>query len=151
MEYDMKTGECVSDRRMKLKKYRVVAPAVLFGLAWGLFQGTVMVWLRLGSTGATLGGLLTLGGLAYVVTGNLSISYPRRDVALAMNDPVLDIFSSPLIALAAFLVAAFFMARTRVGRDAYATGSDSRAAWSRAMSSSPPYSHGGSAALGGRC
>jgi nitrite reductase/ring-hydroxylating ferredoxin subunit len=24
MEYDMKTGECVSDRRLKLKKYRVV-------------------------------------------------------------------------------------------------------------------------------
>ena len=24
MEYDMKTGECVSDRRMKLKKYRTV-------------------------------------------------------------------------------------------------------------------------------
>jgi nitrite reductase/ring-hydroxylating ferredoxin subunit len=24
MEYDIKTGECVSDRRMKLKKYRVV-------------------------------------------------------------------------------------------------------------------------------
>jgi nitrite reductase/ring-hydroxylating ferredoxin subunit len=24
MEYDMKTGECVSDRRMKLKQYKVV-------------------------------------------------------------------------------------------------------------------------------
>jgi nitrite reductase/ring-hydroxylating ferredoxin subunit len=24
MEYDMKTGECVSDRRMKLKKYKVL-------------------------------------------------------------------------------------------------------------------------------
>jgi len=24
MEYDMKTGECVSDRKMKLKKYQVV-------------------------------------------------------------------------------------------------------------------------------
>ena len=24
MEYDMKTGECVSDRKMKLKKYKVV-------------------------------------------------------------------------------------------------------------------------------
>ena len=24
MEYDMKTGECVADRRMKLKKYQVV-------------------------------------------------------------------------------------------------------------------------------
>jgi nitrite reductase/ring-hydroxylating ferredoxin subunit len=24
MEYDMKTGECVSDRKMKLKKYKTV-------------------------------------------------------------------------------------------------------------------------------
>src|SRR5271155_5797228 len=70
-----------------------VALAVLFGLAWGLFQGAIIVWLRLGSIGVTLGGLLTLGGLAYVVTGNLSISYPRMDVALAVNQPVLHIFS----------------------------------------------------------
>jgi ribose transport system permease protein len=106
-----------------------VALAVLCGLTWGFFQGAVMVWLRLGSIGVTLGGLLTLGGLAYVVTGNVSISYPRMDVALAVNDPIADIFSlRSLIALAAFLVAAFFMARTRVGRDVYATGSDRRAA-----------------------
>ncbi len=51
------------------------------------------------------------------------------DVALAVNNPLLRVFSvRSLIALAAFLVAAFFMARTRVGRDVYATGSDRRAA-----------------------
>jgi len=103
--------------------------AVLFGVLWGLFQGTVMVWLRLGSIGVTLGGLLTLGGLAYVVTGNLSISYPRMDVAMAVNQPVLQLLSPrSIITLAAFLAAAFFMARTRIGRDLYATGSDRRAA-----------------------
>jgi ribose/xylose/arabinose/galactoside ABC-type transport system permease subunit len=106
-----------------------VAFAVLFGLIWGLFQGSIMVWLRLGSIGVTLGGLLTLGGLAYVVTGNLSISYPRLDIAMAVNHPVLQIWSlRSLVALAAFLTAAFFMAHTRVGRDIYATGSDRRAA-----------------------
>ena len=84
-----------------------VALAVLLGMGWGLFQGAIMVWLRLGSIGVTLGGLLTLGGLAYVVTGNLSISYPRMDVALAVNHPILQIFSlRSLIALAAFLAAA---------------------------------------------
>jgi ribose/xylose/arabinose/galactoside ABC-type transport system permease subunit len=106
-----------------------VVLAVLVGCAWGLFQGTVMVWLRLGSIGVTLGGLLTLGGLAYVVTGNLSISYPRMDVAMGVNQPVLQLFSPrSLITLAAFFVAAFFLARTRIGRDVYATGSDRRAA-----------------------
>jgi hypothetical protein len=39
-----------------------------------------------------------------------------------MNDPVLELFSSRPIAIPAFLVAA------RVGRDVYATGSDSRGA-----------------------
>jgi ribose/xylose/arabinose/galactoside ABC-type transport system permease subunit len=103
--------------------------AALFGLTWGWLQGAIMVWLRLGSIGVTLGGLLTLGGLAYVITGDVAISYPRMDVAMAVNNPVLDVFSlRSLICLAAFLVAAFFMARTRVGRDIYATGSDRRAA-----------------------
>ena len=93
-----------------------VALAVLVGLAWGLFQGAIMIWLRLGSIGVTLGGLLTLGGLAYVITGNVSISYPRMDVALAVNNPLLHVFSfRSLVALAAFLIAAFLMARTRVG------------------------------------
>src|SRR3984885_1614379 len=106
-----------------------VALAVLFGLVWGLFQGAIMTALRLGSIGVTLGGLLTLGGLAYVVTGNVSISYPRIGVALAVNHPFLEIFSlRSLVALIAFLAAAFFMARTRAGRDVYATGSDRRAA-----------------------
>jgi len=106
-----------------------VALAVLFGLVWGLFQGMIMVWLRLGSIGVTLGGLLTLGGLALVVTGNTSISYPRMDIAMVVNNPVLEIFSPrSVITLAAFGAAALFMARTRVGRDVYATGSDRRAA-----------------------
>jgi ribose transport system permease protein len=105
-----------------------IALALLFGLCWGLFQGAVMIWLRLGSIGVTLGGLLTLSGLAYVVTGNISITYPRMDVALAVNKPLLELFSlRSLVTLAAFLVAAFFMARTRVGRDIYAVGSDRRA------------------------
>ena len=106
-----------------------VALAVLFGLIWGFFQGLIMVWLRLGSIGVTLGGLLTLGGLALVVTGNTSISYPRMDIAMVVNSPFLEIFSPrSVITLAAFGAAALFMARTRVGRDVYATGSDRRAA-----------------------
>jgi len=106
-----------------------VALAALFGLIWGLFQGVIIVWLRLGSIGVTLGGLLTLGGLAFVVTGNTSISYPRMDVAMVLNNPLLEILSPrSIIALVAFVAAALFMARTRVGRDIYATGSDRRAA-----------------------
>jgi ribose/xylose/arabinose/galactoside ABC-type transport system permease subunit len=106
-----------------------IAAAVLIGGIAGFCQGSIMTRLRLGSIGVTLGGLLTLGGIAYVVTGNLSIAYPRMDVAMAVNAKVLGVMSlRSLIALAAFLVAAFFMARTRLGRDVYAIGSDRRAA-----------------------
>jgi ribose/xylose/arabinose/galactoside ABC-type transport system permease subunit len=106
-----------------------IVAAVLVGGIAGFCQGSIMVRLRLGSIGVTLGGLLTLGGIAYVVTGNLSIAYPRMDVAMAVNQKVLDVLSlRSLVALAAFLIAAFFMARTRIGRDVYAIGSDRRAA-----------------------
>ena len=52
---------------------------------------------------------------------------------LLVNDPVLGVFSlRSAVAIAVFALAAFVMARTRVGRDVIATGSDRRAAASRA-------------------
>jgi ribose/xylose/arabinose/galactoside ABC-type transport system permease subunit len=106
-----------------------IALAVIVGCIAGLLQGSIMVGLGLSSVGVTLGGLLTLSGLAYVLTENTTISYARMDVALLVNDPVLGVFSlRSAVAIAAFAVAAFVMARTRVGRDVVATGSDRRAA-----------------------
>jgi ribose/xylose/arabinose/galactoside ABC-type transport system permease subunit len=106
-----------------------IALAVMVGCVAGVLQGTIMVGLGLSSVGVTLGGLLTLSGLTYVLTENTTISYARMDVALLVNDPVLGVFSPrSAVAIAAFAVAAFVLARTRVGRDAIATGSDRRAA-----------------------
>jgi ribose/xylose/arabinose/galactoside ABC-type transport system permease subunit len=106
-----------------------IALAVLVGCVAGLLQGSIMVGLGLSSVGVTLGGLLTLSGLTYVLTENTTISYARMDVALLVNDPVLGVFSlRSAVAIAAFAIAAFVMARTRVGRDVIATGSDRRAA-----------------------
>ena len=106
-----------------------IANAVVVGCAAGLIQGTIMVWLGLSSVSVTLGGLLTLGGLAYVLTGNATIGYPRMDVALMVNDPVISVFSlRSAIALLASALAALIMMRTRTGRDVVAVGSDRRAA-----------------------
>lgn len=106
-----------------------IALAVIVGCVAGLLQGSIMVGLGLSSVGVTLGGLLTLSGLTYVLTENTTISYARMDVALLVNDPVLGVFSlRSAVAIAAFAIAAFVMARTRVGRDVIATGSDRRAA-----------------------
>lgn len=98
------------------------------GLA-GICQGLIMTWLSLSSIGVTLGGLLTLGGLSYFLTGNTTIGYERMDVAMAVNAAFLEIFSiRSLTAIFLFLVATFIVSWTRVGRDFLAVGSDRRAA-----------------------
>ncbi len=106
-----------------------VAAAVLVGAISGVTQGAIMVTLRLSSVGVTLGGLLTVGGIAYVLTANTTIGYPRMDVAMLVNEPVLGVFSlRNAVAVILFLVAAFLFRWTRIGRDLIAVGSDPRAA-----------------------
>ena len=106
-----------------------VLAAVAAGFVSGLAQGTIMVRLNLSSVGVTLGGLLTLGGLSYVLTGNQTLGYAHMDVAMLVNHPVLEVFSLRSgVAIAAFIVAAAVMGRTRIGRDVIAVGSNRRAA-----------------------
>src|SRR5262249_48488807 len=106
-----------------------IAAAMLVGGMSGVTQGLIMVRLRLSSVGVTLGGLLTVGGIAYVLTDNATIGYARMDVAMLVNAPILGIFSvRNLVAIALFLAAAFLFGWTRIGRDVTAVGSDPRAA-----------------------
>jgi ribose/xylose/arabinose/galactoside ABC-type transport system permease subunit len=98
------------------------------GLFGGVIQGLIMTRLNLSSVGVTLGGLLTMQGLTYVLTDNQTISYPNIAVALGLNAPLLGLFSvRSAVALAVFAVAALAMRYTRLGRDVIATGSDRRA------------------------
>lgn len=101
---------------------------VAAGIAGGAIQGFIIVRLRLSSVGVTLGGLLTFGGIAYVLTRNRSIPYPNIDVALAVNEPFMGFLSlRSAVALAVFVLAALVIAYTRIGRDVIAMGSDRRA------------------------
>jgi ribose transport system permease protein len=98
------------------------------GVASGLLQGIIMIWLGLSSVGVTLGGLLTLQGLTYVLTENRTIGYPNIAVALKLNAPIADLVSvRSVAALAVFVLAALVMTCTHIGRDVIATGSDRRA------------------------
>jgi len=98
------------------------------GVASGLLQGIIMIWLGLSSVGVTLGGLLTLQGLTYVLTDNRTIGYPNIAVALKLNAPIADLVSvRSVVALAVFVLAALVMTCTHIGRDVIATGSDRRA------------------------
>ena len=101
---------------------------VAAGIFSGLIQGLIMTRLKLSSVGVTLGGLLTLQGLAYVLSGNQTVSYPNMSVALGLNAPFAQLFSvRSAVALAVFLLAALVMRYTYVGRNVIATGSDRRA------------------------
>ncbi|MGE4238971.1 ABC transporter permease subunit [Ramlibacter sp.] len=102
--------------------------AVALGATAGLVQSGLMLRVGLGSISVTLGGLLVLSGLAYVVTNNETISYARSDVVAAVNDRVGGVFSwRSLLALAVFALAEFVVSWTRIGRDLLAVGSDRRA------------------------
>ncbi len=103
--------------------------AVAAGCFAGALQGAVMIWLDISSIGVTLGGLLTSGGLAYVLTDNSSISYQRMDVAMMVNAPIVGFLSiRNTVAIMLFLIAACMFHWTRIGRDVVATGSNRRAA-----------------------
>ncbi|TMJ29242.1 MAG: hypothetical protein E6G96_10445 [Alphaproteobacteria bacterium] len=98
------------------------------GAASGVFQGFIMTRLGLSSVGVTLGGLLTLQGLTYVLTENKTIGYPNIAVALELNSPIANLISlRSAAALAVFVLAALAMAYTHIGYDVIATGSDRRA------------------------
>jgi ribose/xylose/arabinose/galactoside ABC-type transport system permease subunit len=98
------------------------------GVASGLLQGLIMTRLRLSSVGVTLGGLLTLQGLTYVLSENKTIGYPNMEVALGLNAPIAGLLSvRSAAALAVFVLAALAMRYTHIGRDVIATGSDRRA------------------------
>ena len=99
------------------------------GLLSGVIQGVIMTKLNLSSVGVTLGGLLTLQGLTYVLTDNKTIGYPNISVALELNAPIGGLISVRSAAcLAVFVLAALVMTYTHIGRDVIATGSDRRAA-----------------------
>ncbi len=101
---------------------------VLAGLVSGAVQALLITRLRISSVGVTLGGLLTLQGLTYVLTGNRTINYPNLQVALSLSKPIEGLLSlRSAAAIGLFLIVAFVMAFTRIGRDIAATGGDRRA------------------------
>jgi ribose/xylose/arabinose/galactoside ABC-type transport system permease subunit len=105
------------------------AAALLTGAASGFIQGLIITRLQMPSIGVTLGGLLTAIGLAYVLTGNQTLSSDNIEMALALNARIAGLFT-PRSIVALALAVAFAMALywLWIGRDLIAIGSDRRAA-----------------------
>ena len=86
-----------------------------------------MTRLRLNSVGVTLGGLLTLQGLTYVLTGNQTVNYPNMRVALGLNAPLPALLGAERRGARGISAGCAVMGYTHIGRDVIATGSDRRA------------------------
>lgn len=134
-EYDLSVGSilglagCVAVITGATNPALGLACGLALGAFAGLLQGLLIVGLRLSSVSVTLGGLMSLGALSYVVTGNQTVSYPDLRVAMAVNAPIGGIVSARgVIALTCYAVVALLLRETRVGRDLAATGSDRAAA-----------------------
>jgi ribose/xylose/arabinose/galactoside ABC-type transport system permease subunit len=101
-----------------------VALAAAFGLLVGLANAAIFAWLKVSSLVVTVGTMMTLSGLAFLLAGGRVISMSNYDAGALLDNPILSVFSlRSLITVAAFIVAFGLMRLTRVGRDIVATGS----------------------------
>ncbi|MCA2218731.1 ABC transporter permease subunit [Jidongwangia harbinensis] len=105
-----------------------VLVAVAAGMLIGAAQGGLIARLRIPSLPVTLATYIALLGLTSAMSGGLSKSYPNSDATLWVDRTVAVVFSPrSLITLAAFLLAALVLGRTRLGRELRAIGGDRRA------------------------
>jgi ribose/xylose/arabinose/galactoside ABC-type transport system permease subunit len=102
--------------------------ALAAGAAIGAVQGGLIAWLRIPSVPVTLAAYITLLGLAYVISGGLSVTFTNRDATLWVDQTVAGFFSPrSLITLGAFVLAAVVLGFTRLGAELRAIGGDRRA------------------------
>jgi ribose/xylose/arabinose/galactoside ABC-type transport system permease subunit len=101
---------------------------VAAGAAIGAVQGGLIAWLRIPSVPVTLAAYIALLGLAYVISGGLSVTFTNRAATLWVDQTVAGIFSPrSLITLGAFALAAVVLGFTRLGPELRAIGGDRRA------------------------
>jgi ribose/xylose/arabinose/galactoside ABC-type transport system permease subunit len=134
-EFDISVGStmslagCIAVIASSSDPYTGALCGIAAGLFIGFLQGVVVTGLRLSSISVSLGALITLAGLAYVVTGNQTISLDHPEITAGINAPIFSIFSfRSLFAVGCFAIASLVFTRTRVGAELIATGSDRTAA-----------------------
>src|SRR5439155_1071297 len=111
-----------------------LAVAVAVGAAFGALQGAVIAKLRINSLVFTIGTLIALRGVAFVISHEHSVLVNLND--LSISDSVIRklwIFSPlSLTAIAAFVVVGLLMAFAKRGREIYAIGGGRNEAGGRA-------------------
>lgn len=102
--------------------------AVALGAAIGVVQGTVIARFRISSLVLTIGTLILLRGLAYLVSDNA----PTQLADFTVSDPLLPRYGivslSSIVALVIFALLGCYLGFTRYGREIYAIGGARREA-----------------------
>lgn len=99
-----------------------VLAATLAGLVFGAAQGYLVHRLKVHSLVLTLGSLIALRGLAFMISGENTVAMKKLDVAFAVRTQ-LGIFSPfSLMTIAVFVLVGFFLVYTRFGREIFAAG-----------------------------
>jgi ribose/xylose/arabinose/galactoside ABC-type transport system permease subunit len=96
------------------------------GLLAGIVQGALIATLQVPAVALSLGGLLVLLGLTYVVAGGGNVQLGNTDASHWMQDYAVGhgISNRGLIVVAIYVLAGLIFAYTRPGRDMVACGSN---------------------------
>jgi ribose/xylose/arabinose/galactoside ABC-type transport system permease subunit len=134
-EIDLSVGETMAlscTLSVILQKFGVipgVLGGLLIGIVIGFFNGWIVVRLRVASIAATLGMMILVNGIVYVITkslapagGNYSISGHNENFALIASTKFLGIPTMIIIFVVLVFVFDLILKRTVYGRNVFATG-----------------------------
>ena len=139
-EIDLSVGETMAlscALSIILQKYGVVtgaAAGILIGSVIGLINGLLVVRLKIASIAVTLGMMILVNGIVFVITkslapagGNYSISGTNPNFSLIADTRVLGVPTMILLFIVLVFVFNFVLKRSVYGRNIFATGGNTLA------------------------
>ena len=106
-----------------------VAAAIALGCAVGLFNGIIVAKLRISSLMATVGTMLLVVGIGFLLTGGRGVVYDDIMTSIALDAPIAGVFSlRSLLTIVVTVLLAAFVRFTRPGVAMYAAGGGRHAA-----------------------
>jgi ribose transport system permease protein len=94
----------------------------LIGMAFGLVQGMLVYRLRIASLVFTLGSLIGLRGLAFMISGENTVVMPDLELAKTVKQQLWIFSPFSLTTLGIFLLVGLFLRYHRYGREIFAIG-----------------------------
>ena len=99
-----------------------VAVAALLGLAYGAVQGYLIHRLKIHSLVFTLGTLIGLRGLAFMISGENTVVMKNLDIADVVRQQLWIFSPFSIVTILVFTLVGLFLVYTRYGREIFAIG-----------------------------